>query len=293
MNELRSRAALQAFRNPKMAAVISHLQHAALTQPSGPRTAAVQALAKVQCHLLCHTDNAIASENITFIAHKSLESPSILQLPSCKKSGPTCRSLYGQKSHIGCSATPFLPPWTHRTSHRSQTCMVGLMTHITSRSSRQSLDGWAGKSVEHAHQPLAWPPMPPAPVCMQLLCAQSLLTPFTSRPEHYTRCRCRLHCAASAAHFGHALLQPTRAREAGRRVRTDAPALAAGRCCSAAAAQFAARTTHPAYHLQPVDSLLLHPRCPSLHHLSADEWNTDLRRSSSTAEKGMQFSAMV
>lgn len=38
---------LQAFRNPQMAAVMSHLQHAALTMPPGPRTAAVQALAKV------------------------------------------------------------------------------------------------------------------------------------------------------------------------------------------------------------------------------------------------------
>jgi hypothetical protein len=39
---------LQAFRNPPLAAVISHLQHAALTMPPAPRTAAVQALTKVE-----------------------------------------------------------------------------------------------------------------------------------------------------------------------------------------------------------------------------------------------------
>ena len=42
---------LQAFRNPMLAAVISHLQHAALTQPPAPRTAAVQALTKVPVSL--------------------------------------------------------------------------------------------------------------------------------------------------------------------------------------------------------------------------------------------------
>ena len=40
--------ALQALRNPPMAAVLSHLQHTALTQPWSIRVAAVQSIAKVR-----------------------------------------------------------------------------------------------------------------------------------------------------------------------------------------------------------------------------------------------------